>query len=573
MERDPRRLARGEDLLRLDEAPVGTSEVGVLASKALRALTRASRACLLYDFDNEAVADFLRELELRMDRILAHGPLELVVQPWELVRAGEVVYRERDREKSLAFRLYYDGVRGITVHPRVTWDEIIRLVGILSLRFLGIRQQEDDVVTLLWKADLEHIDVESVEGYTPLDDESAHEAPFDAQLAIREQLYPTLADDRLPRPQLADTIDVSYRSIDPDQVGPLRAEEGPEALPKLCLRLVDQLMVASTRADDPVSIELGLPVIREIRDFLLADNRGQELLEAVRLVHLAAQQAQDSAARSSMLAVFTDREAFARMVDAAFASDQVPQALVEVLSVAPIDELDVLLQVLASRWTGPVQESGRQVLQAALGDRVRQIGDLIVTAPVAIAGDLLEIAADREPEFTVLLAVAMVRREDRSSRLKALDLLKNLPYRSEVGRVLIDFGLAATDSEVRAKSADVLAVKGEKRAFSALARAIEIGLEQGAHAPQLEPLADALTRIDPAHAVTRFSEWIRPEGLLHRVRATPGPIWRVAVGCLARIPESEARELLRWMHSRTDGDLKARCVQAMAQQKELMKRG
>ena len=133
------------------EAPVEAgSELDECAAEAILALTKASRASLLYDADNEAVAGFLSELNDRFGQALRHGELVLGVQPFEIVRDGRVVYRNPDREKSLAARLYNDGVRKLIFSTGLTWDELVRLVEILTIRFSGIRQQEDDIVTLIW---------------------------------------------------------------------------------------------------------------------------------------------------------------------------------------------------------------------------------------------------------------------------------------------------------------------------------------------------------------------------------------------------------------------------------------
>ena len=78
--------------------------------------------------------------------------IDLEIRPFEMLRDGEVVYLERDRERSLAFKLFRDGVRSVIIEPEVAWEELLRLLEILSIRFTGIRQQEDDVVTLLLKA-------------------------------------------------------------------------------------------------------------------------------------------------------------------------------------------------------------------------------------------------------------------------------------------------------------------------------------------------------------------------------------------------------------------------------------
>jgi hypothetical protein len=560
---EPEGTQSSEDVdgLRYDEAVVGDTEIGILTSKALRALTKASRACLLYDFDNEAVADFLRELEWRLERLLEHGPLRLEVRPWELVRDDEVVYREEDREKSLAFRLYYDGVRSLVIHPDISWEEITRIVGILSIRYTDIRQQEEDVVTLLWKADLEHVDMDAVESYTPIDDELDEDASSADRRRFRSDFYGRVHTHELPRPELAQATGVEYRTIPADRIAELHAEDSEEALPGLCSRLVELLMQGAADPDDPLAADLCLPLIRDIRDYLLSEQDSERLLEAVRVVHGVAAKLSDSTARTAMLAVFTDREAFAKMVDAAITADEVPEALVEVMTVAPVDELEILLQVVASRWSADGEKVGRELLAAALGDRIRQMSDVVLRLSDPLAAAVLEIAIEGDPEFATLLAVAMVRRQDRSLRLKALEALK------------CDNALDTGGPEICARAAEVLVAKGERRAFPAVARAIKKSADAGARSSELEPLGHALAQLDPSRAVSQFRDWIQPEKLLKRVRATPGPLWQLAISSLSTVRGEEAGDLLRWIHARADGKLKMDCIQAMARQKELGKSG
>ena len=120
----------------------------------LRALARASRSFLIYDPRNAAIRTFLGAYrDAAYAALKAHGEIYLDIRPFEMLREGEVVYLERDRERSLAFRLFRDGVRRLTIETDVEWEELLKLLEILSIRFTGTRQQEDDVVTLLLKPD------------------------------------------------------------------------------------------------------------------------------------------------------------------------------------------------------------------------------------------------------------------------------------------------------------------------------------------------------------------------------------------------------------------------------------
>ncbi len=569
MKPEQRDAAPVENERRFDDAVIGETDLGIETSKTVFALTKASRACLLYDFDNEAVAEFLHELDLRMERLLAHGSLHLEVHPWELMRDSEVVYRDQDREKSLAFRLYYDGVRSLTFHPDVTWDELTRLVGILSIRYTGIRQQEDDVVTLLWKANFKHIDFDTVESYTPVDDENRGSEGLTSSLERRKGLYDPEHEFNLPWPELTDESDIEFRAIPADSLHKLQQEDRAAQLPDLCLQLVNLLSRHMTETEEEIPVDGCVPLFHDIRDYLLSEHSDQHLLEAVRIVHRSTQHLTDPAARASLLAVFTDRQAFASMVDAAIEKGQSPEVLVEIISAVPIDQLEVLLQVLASRWSGAGRELGRRILTEGLEDRIQQIAEVALATSGTVSADILEIAAQLDPDAAVPLALAMVRRNDRPSRLKAIEILEQLPYSGETGRVLSEFGLKSNDSEVRSRAAQTLAVKGETRAVPAIARAIQASSESGASAAQLITLAKALARLDPTRAVQQFREWARIQGRRQRGRSSAAPSWQVAVDTLAEIPGRDATELLLWFRSRGDGELKARCERAISRQKGL----
>jgi hypothetical protein len=106
-----------------------------------------------------------------------------------------------------------------------------------------------------------------------------------------------------------------------------------------------------------------------------------------------------------------------------------------------------------------------------------------------------------------------------------------------------------------------------------VARAIKRIADAGARSTELEALGHALAQLDPSRAVSQFRDWIQPDKLLRRVRATPSPLWQVAISSMATVPGEDAGDLLQWIHARADGDLKMNCIQSMARQKELGKSG
>jgi hypothetical protein len=386
------------------------------------------------------------------------------------------------------------------------------------------------------------------------------------------QLYNSEYEFELPWPELAADADVEYRAVPDEQLQTLASEDDFSALPQLCQRLVALLVDRLDDASGALPVELCIPLIEDIRDFLLSENQHNCLLEAVRAVHCATQRLPDSAGRSGLLAVFTDRDAFASMVDTAIENEEGPEALVEIISVAPLDQLEALLQVLASRWSTGGRDVGRHILAKALGGRVRAIGDLVLSTAGSVSADLLELVAELDQEYAATLALALLRRNDRPSRLKALDVLEDLPYRSEVGRVLTETGLGSADPEVRARASGVLAANGERRAVPAIAKAFQAGADAEVGGSLLAPLAVSLARLDPVVAVERFRGWVRVGARRQRGRDTVDPILQAVVEGLSAVPGTDAARLLRSIQSHADGGLKQHCDRAIALQKELAQR-
>jgi hypothetical protein len=151
-----------------EEHRVAGTPHAVAANAAVLGLTRAARSFTLYDPSNKVVRALIADYRERFRQVLdGFGPLALEVHPFELCLGREVVYLERDRERSLAFRLFRDGVRRLAFGAETTWEELLRLLQILSIRYTGVRQQEDDLVTLLRKAGFRQVHVAAIEGFVP----------------------------------------------------------------------------------------------------------------------------------------------------------------------------------------------------------------------------------------------------------------------------------------------------------------------------------------------------------------------------------------------------------------------
>jgi hypothetical protein len=125
-------------------------------------LARTLKTCRLYDPGNPAGRRFRDELAASLtDLLAAHGTLQLRFTSEDVLLDRQSLYPARSREDNLASVFYRDGVRALVLRPGVEPREVDALVDAL-VRLTGPDPGQDDLNTLLWKADLHHMELLSI---------------------------------------------------------------------------------------------------------------------------------------------------------------------------------------------------------------------------------------------------------------------------------------------------------------------------------------------------------------------------------------------------------------------------
>jgi len=151
-----------------DAEPPAEDRQGDPALKAIAAwinqFGRTIKTCRLYHATNPTVVRFRAELIDALTRLTRElGPVTYRFTADDILHGEVSLYPAKSRDDNLALAFHRDGVRALTFDPAITQRELDAILDALML-VTGQAQIDDDLVTLLWQADLKHVDVDYVPG-------------------------------------------------------------------------------------------------------------------------------------------------------------------------------------------------------------------------------------------------------------------------------------------------------------------------------------------------------------------------------------------------------------------------
>jgi hypothetical protein len=152
-----------DEALRDPSEPSGS--VVRAASAVINHFARTLKTCRLYDAGNPTVVRFREELATAIRRVLEeHGALTFRFTSDDVLYENVSLYPARSRDDNLALPFHRDGIRSLTLEPGFEPREVDALLQAV-LQVTGQNPGEDDLVTLLWEAQLPHLDLD----YVPAD--------------------------------------------------------------------------------------------------------------------------------------------------------------------------------------------------------------------------------------------------------------------------------------------------------------------------------------------------------------------------------------------------------------------
>jgi len=448
----------------LDEGRAGAA--AALLEEAFRWMDKALRSLSIYDAGHQVARAFRTSTGQHFVEITEQeGETWIDVRAKSLCCGEQEIYREDPKSEGFVFRMHRDGVRRLCLLPGLSLSEVERLVAALQTDLERPEQFDNDMVTLLWEAELEHVRFIVADLLTQAPEQAEDLRPYQDLMnriiaaATAEQLPEgarrrDLASIRLSAQafgdldpeQLAATLDVADEgSVDPfGAMGPeldaLRAEyDDPRTLARFVEILYRSLALVPERAQGVLgSFEL-------LVQALLRSGRVEDLLEVVRSLGAFGQELGDAAGRM-VERVFLGANVSAMLRLLAQGDAAQPSPVLDLLRLAPAERCGEILAAAA-----PLTDVSRdvaEILAELAADRPALVAPNLESreqAEVQLALDVLltigtEEALDclrplrqhPQPDMRIWLlrltqdlrspAVAAVRRamlEDPSARVRA----------------------------------------------------------------------------------------------------------------------------------------------------------
>lgn len=447
----------------------------------MQVLVKGARAIQLYLPNNPVYQKAVENLRIAARAVWAEqDELGLDVAETALQSEGVVVLDQPVKSESLAWVLYKDGIRRVTLAPRAEEGELVRFLHVIHKARNLTSDAADDLLTLLWEEDFQHIRYEFVElareGVAPI--ERGPEEPERRPRNVR-QLVEEEAKEPEPPPGVVrvEEFDSTLYFLDEKEIEYLRSEidfEYKQDLRGNVLAMLFDLLelqsYSTVRAELLSIIENFIPYLLAVGDF----HSVAYILREVRVVLPRARELLPD--HRQTLEGFPDR------LSEPEALSQLLQALDEA-SVHPTeDELGELFRELRPRaletllaWLPRLTNERVRSLLHHAGQRLAQAHpDQLVKALKAtdttILLETMKLAGQlRMPPVVPALGEALLRDEPevRRAAVEALAGIGSAGAMQQLERAIED-----EDRDVRIGAVRALSARGHRGAFERVESAI-----------------------------------------------------------------------------------------------------
>lgn len=530
--------------------------------EVLRAFVKAIRATQMYlpnnpiyqravDTTRAAFKPMWEEIDL----------VEMQVQETSLLWQGVAVYSNTNKNDSLAWLLFKDGIRALTLRPGVEDAELVPFLEVVNKARTLPTDAEDDLLTLLWEYDFQFLQYQFVEmlqegvapvaaGGTPGLVASAPADDVTAQQDARRQAVQEDAQDQAAQSKVVrlEDFDSTLYFLDEAEVAYIKEQVEHEYSQDLRANAMAVLYDLFETQTEPDVREEILGILESFPPYLMAAGDLRAVAEMLREAKVLALRARN------LTPEHRDRlEQFAKVLSEPAVVEEMLQALEEAITPPPEADLAELFRELRGTALEPVLSWLPKISK----ENIRQMLERVVTRLAeAFPADVHKILGT--PESAALAgAVALAGRLKMQSAVAGLgqslghaDPAIRLASAQALGAIAspgalqaLEKGLTDTDREVRLFAVRTAGERGYKGALKVVEAMVNGKNVENADLTERQAFFEAYARIAGLAALPALGEIAGAKGGLFK--KTYAPETRAcAIMALARLKSAEARSMI-----------------------------
>lgn len=487
-----------------------------LVEDALRALAKAFSAVQLYLPNNPQRAQRLADATRLFGAVFRVGEsMELDIRENAFVYGDTVVYQDADRgSDALPWLLYRDGVRGLTFSSGFEQGELEAFLTLVQAA-RSANTDDDDLVTLLWVADYQHLT------YKFLDSFGGNESPTpsdDATGKVSLHVYePSDADTSSPFIRMED-FDGALYFLDPREIAALQAELAHTYAEDPRRRVLDSLLDL---------IDVGLPVESQRDAFMALDTLVVELLTAgeYEMVAYALRESVRAAKHPGLSAdVVTSLESISHKLSEPRAMAQLLLAIddsARTPAMALLEELfrelrpaalEPLVQWLGTAGASPARAAVERASLRLASAHLAELARLLEHTETGVVKGALKIATQLATPATVPGLARLLRSDDVRMRLEAVNALANVG--SPGALQALERAIDDSDREVRVAIYRTIGVRKHSSALPRLLTVLRAKETRATDLGEKMALFEAFGTLCGDAGVTELDAILNSKGLL-----------------------------------------------------------
>jgi HEAT repeat protein len=525
---------------------LAASQVGEL----IQTMAKALRAFQMYMPNNPIYQRAIQNMRTAFQPIwAATDELLINVVETELVWENQVVYRQANKTESLAWSLFKDGMRELTLHKGAEDEELPRLLATINqARFLAT-DAGDDLLTLLWAHEFQLIQYQFVDffgdGGGPLPEASGATAGGDTSASERKA---QVAQEAQPTTTVAvDDFDSTLYFLDEAEINYVAKELDAEYRRDVRTSALDVLFdLTELNSDEKVRDEvLGIleqlfPNFLNSRDFTAAAAvlRESKLLSEKPLGFSPAHLKRLGEFAASLSEAATVGQLLQSLDEASGLG--LDTHAIEVLRELRAAALEPLVGWLPSLASAPLKKTLEEVIDRLAGNNIAEVHRLLKTPDSPALEGVIALCGRMALHQAVPGLAQTIGHPKPAVRLATVQTLGLLGTPAALS--LIDRAIDDSDKSVRIAAVRGVGNRGYKGALKRV-ESVVLGKSKVLDLTEKMAFFEAYGAIAGANGLKALSAILLQRGML--MMKEPADTRACAAMALGRIKTPEARDILQ----------------------------